>query len=679
MKNQKELTKQLNEYRNAYYNENKSLVSDEEYDSLFDTLKKMEEESGVIFANSPTQNVGYEVRSELKKVKHNHPMLSLGKTKSENEIVDFFSKDGVDREVVGMLKMDGLTCSLKYENGELVSAETRGNGEIGEDILHNALVVYNIPKTIKTEETLVVDGEIIITQEDFEILKKENPEFKNSRNVASGSIRQLDSRIASKRRLSFVAWKMVSFGKKEPSENVFENKLLTNNFANNLFTLDCLGFTVTPYIVFYNNKSYLSSAIKKLKKIADDNGYPIDGLVFGFNDIAYGESLGMTSHHPNNQIAFKFYDEEVTTTLEDIEINMGKTGVLTPVAIFSPVEIDGTTVTRASLHNISMVEDLDLCIGDEITVYKANQIIPQIKENLDYNKPNRTPVMVKLNDRFSHCPFCNSKTEIRKDNNTKFLYCSNEKCNEKMLQYLSNYVSRNAMNIVGLSEETLFTLLENNKINSVKDIYSIKDYKDELVKIDGLGTRSVSKMLKNIEDSKNTTLERFLFAISIPLIGKSKAKTIANYLIENYKENASFKTFVDIIKDGFDLSTLQDIGEEIDKKIKEWVNSPSNKTLIEDIIYIEENYLVYPKEVKEIGDKLNGMTFVITGSLNVFSNRNEAKERIEQLGGKVSGSVSSKTSYLVNNDIESNSSKNKKAKELGVSIITENELLSMLE
>lgn len=678
MKNQKELTKLLNDYRNAYYNENKSLVSDKEYDALFDTLKRMEEESGVIFANSPTQNVGYKVKSELKKVKHNHPMLSLGKTKSENEIVNFFSKDGVDREVIGMLKMDGLTCSLKYENGELVSAETRGNGEIGEDILHNALVVYNIPKTIKTKETLVVDGEIIITQEDFEILKKENPEFKNSRNVASGSIRQLDSRIASKRRLSFVAWRMVSYGKKTLPD-AFANNLLSNNFANNLFTLDCLGFTVTPYIVFYNNKSYLSSVIKKLKKIADDYGYPIDGLVFGFNDIAYGESLGMTSHHPNNQIAFKFYDEEVTTTLEDIEINMGKTGVLTPVAIFSPVEIDGTTVTRASLHNISMVEDLDLCIGDEITVYKANQIIPQVKENLDYLKENRTPVMVELKDRFSHCPFCESKTEIRKDNNTKFLYCTNDKCNEKMLQYLSNYVSRNAMNIVGLSEETLFTLLQHNKINSVKDIYSIKDYKDELVKIDGLGTRSVSKMLQSIEDSKNTTLDRFLFAISIPLIGKSKAKIIANYLIANYKENASFKTFVDIVKSGFDLSVLQDIGEEIDKKIKEWLNSPTNETLINDIIYIEENYLVYPKEVKEVGDKLNGMTFVITGSLNVFSNRNEAKERIEQLGGKVSGSVSSKTSYLVNNDIESNSSKNKKAKELGVSIITENELLSMLE
>lgn len=677
MKNQKELTKLLNDYRNAYYNENKSLVSDKEYDALFDTLKRMEEESGVIFANSPTQNVGYEVKSELKKVKHNHPMLSLGKTKSENEIVNFFSKDGIDREVVGMLKMDGLTCSLKYENGELVSAETRGNGEIGEDILHNALVVYNIPKTIKTKETLVVDGEIIITQEDFEILKKENPEFKNPRNVASGSIRQLDSKIASKRRLSFVAWKMVSYSKKTLPD-AFANNLLSNNFANNLFTLDSLGFTVTPFITFTVDKYYLSHVIKRLKDCAEILGYPIDGLVFGFNDIAYGESLGMTSHHPNNQIAFKFYDEELTTTLEDIEINMGKTGVLTPVAIFSPVEIDGTTVTRASLHNISMVEDLDLCIGDEITVYKANQIIPQVKENLDYKKPNRTPVMIKLKDRFSHCPFCESETEIRKDNNTKFLYCTNDKCCEKMLQYLSNYVSRNAMNIVGLSEETLFTLLESNKIKSVKDIYSIKDYKDELVKIDGLGERSVSKMLKNIEDSKNTTLDRFLFAISIPLIGKSKAKIIANYLIANYKEKASFKTFVEIVKGGFNLSTLQDIGEEIDKKIKEWLNTPTNESLINDIIYIEENYLVYPKEVEEIGDTLKGKTFVITGSLNVFSNRNEAKDKIEKLGGKVSGSVSNKTGYLVNNDIESNSSKNKKAKDLGIPIITEEELLSML-
>ena len=670
MSNQKLLTKKLNDYRNAYYNENKSLISDEEYDSLFDMLKKMEEESGIIFANSPTQNVGYEVKSELKKVKHNHPMLSLGKTKSEKEIAKFFfQKDGIVREVVSMLKLDGLTCSLKYKNGELVSAETRGNGEIGEDVLHNALVVSNIPRTITLKETLVVDGEIIITKGDFEILKKENPDFKNPRNVASGSIRQLDSKIASKRRLSFVAWKMVSCNNKE---------VFTNNFATNLSTLDRLGFTVTPCVVFYNSKSYLSSAIKRLKKEAEDYGYPIDGLVFGFNDIAFGESLGMTSHHPNNQIAFKFYDEELTTTLKDIEINMGKTGVLTPVAIFSPVEIDGTTVTRASLHNISMVEDLDLCIGDEITVYKANQIIPQVKENLDYKKPNRTPVMIKLKDRFSHCPFCESETEIRKDNNTKFLYCNNDKCCEKMLQYLSNYVSRNAMNIVGLSEETLFALLYNNKINSVKDIYSIKDYKDELVKIDGLGERSVSKMLKNIEDSKNTTLDRFLFAISIPLIGKSKAKIIANYLIANYKEKASFKTFVEIVKGGFNLSTLQDIGEEIDKKIKEWLNTPTNESLINDIIYIEENYLEYPKEVEEIGDTLKGKTFVITGSLNVFSNRNEAKDKIERLGGKVSGSVSNKTSYLVNNDIESNSSKNKKAKDLGIPIITEEELLSML-
>lgn len=648
----KELVAVLNEHRDAYYNKQSPTISDYEYDQLFDELKRLEEKTGIVLSNSPTQTVGYEVKSELKKVTHNHPMLSLDKTKSIDDLKKFLG----DKNGILMLKLDGLTVSLRYVNGNLVSAETRGNGEIGEDILHNAKVFSNIPLRINYEGELIVDGEAIITYDTFERINANLPEgekYKNPRNLVSGSVRQLDSKIAAERNIKFVAWKMVKGSD-------------SNSFNKRLNILGDLGFEVTPRYIL--NREVIGEMIDCLKEGAERNGYPIDGMVLGYDDVAYGESLGATGHHLRSQMAFKFYDEEVETTLKGIDWTMGKTGVLTPTAIFEPVEIDGTTVERASLHNISILnETLGVTphVGQKIIVYKANQIIPQVL-SAD-KKPNYNDVMfIPLK-----CPICGGNTEIKQENNSQVLICANDNCKGKLLGKLVHFVSKNAMNIDGLSEATLEKFINKGWLNSFKDVMNIKDYYYLIAALDGFGAKSARKLIDAIEESKNTTLDRFIYSLCIPLIGRSASKTISQYF------DGSFERFYNEgCLDYFVFENLEGFGFEMSCSMRQYLNT--NIKMIKELADIL-TFEVPKKESVPKNINLVGKTFVITGSLNTFANRDAAKEQIEALGGKVSSSVSAKTSYLVNNDINSTSGKNKKAKELGVPIITEDELVNMMK
>lgn len=644
----KELTKELNRYRNSYYNDSKSLISDYEYDNLYDELEKLENESGISFANSPTKTVGFEVKSELKKVKHSHPMLSLDKTKSVEELKRFIGNN----DYVLSCKMDGLTILLTYEDGFLVKAETRGNGEIGEDVTHNAKVFENIPLTIPHKGHFEVEGEAIITYDDFEKINDkllEENKYKNPRNLASGSVRQLDSKISSQRHLKFVAWKV-------PTN-------ISNCFSDNLNYLNKLGFTVVPYVAT-NDTEHLEWLIEDRKLCAKKLSYPIDGLVLTHDDIKYGESLGMTGHHPKHSIAFKFYDEEVVTALKDIEWSMGKSGNLTPVAIFEPVEIDGTIVERASVHNISILTKLDLQIGDEITVYKSNMIIPQIRENL--SAKNRESY-VKIP---AFCPICNSSTEIKQDNDSKVLICTNPSCKGKLLGRLSHFTSKKAMDIDGLSEETLKKFIELGWLNNISDIYNLPEHFDELSKMNGFGKKSVQKLKSSIEKSKNVDLQHFIVALSIPNIGTAQSKILA-------KEFQTWEEFYNAGIGNYDFSKLESFGEVLNNNIHTWFKTMYTedgiKELLEKIKFKTEN------NINNESNLLKDKTFVITGSLEHYKNRSELQTIIESFGGKVSGSVSKNTFALINNDINSNSSKNKKARDLGVEIISEKDFNELIQ
>lgn len=643
----KELTKELNKYRDSYYNDSKSLISDYEYDNLYDELQKLEDETGLSFANSPTKTVGFEVKSELKKIKHSHPMLSLDKTKSVEELIKFIGNN----DYVLSCKMDGLTILLTYKDGFLVKAETRGNGEIGEDVTHNAKVFENIPLTIPHKGHFEVEGEAIITYDDFEKINdklSEDTKYKNPRNLASGSVRQLDSKIASQRHLKFVAWKV-------PTN-------ISNCFSDNLNYLNKLGFTVVPYVAT-NDTEHLEWLIEDRKLCAKKLSYPIDGLVLTHDDIKYGESLGMTGHHPKHSIAFKFYDEEVVTALKDIEWSMGKSGNLTPVAIFEPVEIDGTIVERASVHNISILTKLDLQIGDEITVYKSNMIIPQIRENL--SAKNRESY-VKIP---AFCPICNSSTEIKQDNDSKVLICTNPSCKGKLLGRLSHFVSKKGMNIDGLSEETLKKFIDLGWLNNIFGIYNLPVHFDELSKMDGFGARSVKKLQDAIEKSKTVDLQHFIVALSIPNIGTSQSKELLK----------RFKTWEKFEKAGFgsyNFANIEGFGSVLNKNIHTWFNTMWNEDKIGELVKIIA-FATDDNSAKS--DKLNGKTFVITGSLTHYPNRDTLKSAIESMGGKVSGSVNKNTFALINNNVNSTSSKNKKAKDLGVQIITEEQFIELVK
>ena len=579
---------------------------------------------------------------KLEKSVHNHPMLSLDKTKDWNAFVQYFDY----HSVVGMLKLDGLTCTLHYQNGNLIGAETRGNGQEGEDILHNALVVKNIPNRIDYQEELVIDGEIICTIQDFEPFKNE---YANPRNFAAGSIRLLDSNECAKRNLRFYAWNLVKGG--------------YNLHIENLSLLSRLGFTVVPWTagLDWDTRDYL-------EQVAREDGLPIDGLVGRFNDIEYGKSLGKTEHHFKNGIAYKRKDDTYKTELIDIDWTVGKSGQITPTAIFKPIEIDGTTVERASVHNISILTKLDLHIGDTIEVYKANQIIPQVKRNVSADErqalgkePNY--IVIPLT-----CPICGGATEIKQDNDSQVLLCTNDNCKGKLLGKLTHFVSKNAMNIDGISESTLEKFIELGWLNDFKDIYHLKDHYDEMVNLEGFGETSVNKLLNAIEASQDATLDRFLYSLSIPLIGKSASKTIAKYFDGDFER---FYTECCILK--FNFSILDDFGEAMNESMNKYLN----KNFIK--IGVLSRYINFAElQTTSNSNNLEGKIFCITGSLEHFTNRDEAKEKIESLGGKVSGSVSAKTNYLVCNEI-SDSSKCKKAQSLGIKIINEEKLIEMLK
>lgn len=647
----KELTKMLNGYRNAYYNESESIISDYEYDKLYDELEKLENETGLSFANSPTKTVGFQVKSELEKIKHSHPMLSLDKTKS----VDDLRKFAGDKDCILSLKMDGLTCLLTYENGGLVQAETRGNGDIGELITHNANVFENIPLTIEYKGHFEIEGEAIITYDDFEKINKVLPEdkkYKNPRNLVSGSVRQLDNRIAAQRHIKFVAWKV-------PTE------VCSNSFLNRLKYAKELGFEIVPLFTYSgksSDKENLPKMIESLKTKAHNYGYPIDGLVMTYNDIQYGESLGLTGHHPRHSVAYKFYDEEFETTLKSIEWTMGKSGCLTPTAVFEPVEIDGTIVERASLHNMSIFKDLELSHGDTITVFKANQIIPQVSDNLDRTLTN-------LCVPPSTCPICGGKTEIIKDNDTEVLMCSNPNCKGKLLGKLSAFVSRNKMNIDGLSEETLSKFIARGWLTCFSDIYKLKDYYIHMINMSGFGRKSIDKLIDSIEKSRSVELNRLIAALSIPGVGDSTAKDISKHC------EYDFDTFVMRLIDKYNWSVIDGIGEKTSQQINEWIDDSGNR---EDFRKLLQTIIPVNLNTNDNTDQsLAGKNFVVTGDVTQFKNRKELQKFIESKGGKVTGSVTSKTNWLINNDVESTSSKNKKARELGIPIISEKDFLEM--
>lgn len=635
--------RELNAASEAYYNSDKPIMSDYEFDCKFDELKRLEEETGIVLSNSPTQNVGYDIVSNLEKTTHSHPMLSLGKTKSVDDLIKFSS----GKDCVISLKMDGLTVLNTYENGKLQKSETRGNGEIGEVITHNAKVFEDFPINIPFDRKFEIEGEAIITKEDFECINT-NGEYKTCRNLASGSVRQLDSKIAKDRHVHFVAWK-VPFG--------------LTTYTEGFRIAKEYGFEVVPYVTYNSSTDNINEKIEQLKTIANEKSYPIDGLVISYNNVEYGKSLGMTGHHPKHSLAFKFYDEESVSRLKDIEWSMGKVGSLTPVAIFDPIGIDGTQVERASLHNVSILKELELGIGDEITVIKANQVIPQIKENLTRSNTYEIPII---------CPICGSTTEIVKDNDSEVLMCTNEECKGRLLGKLTHAVSRDALNIDGLSESTIEKFINLGWLKSIRDIYDLSNHEKEMKTLDGFGSRSVEKLLNSIEKSRNTNLEKFLYALSIPLMGKSASKMISNAVDRSFKE--FMRTMV--ITDSEYFRYIPGIGDALIDSLDDFFNKNCS-----EIMKLSKELTFAKKESalqESSSQRLSGKTFCITGSLNHFYNRRVAKEKIENHGGKVTGSVTSKTDYLVNNDIESSSSKSKKAKELGVPIISEENLISML-
>lgn len=645
----KDLVKQLNEYRDSYYNEARPVVSDAAYDKLFDELSELEKETGVVYANSPTQTVGYVVKSELEKVKHSHPMLSLDKTKSVDDLVKFAG----EKDCILSLKMDGLTCLLTYENGELVQGETRGDGEVGELITHNAKVFDNIPLTIDYKGHFEIEGEAIITYDDFNKINEflsDDKKYKNPRNLASGSVRQLDSKIASQRHIKFIAWKV-------PTE------VASNSFINRLQYAAELGFDTVPFLPIRGNSNaeFINIVIEQLQRRANEKSFPIDGLVATYNDITYGESLGMTGHHPKHSIAFKFYDEEVETVLKNIEWSMGKIGSLTPVAIFDPVEIDGTMVERASLHNVSILTKLDLQIGDTIIVYKANQIIPQVKENLSAKDRESAYIQIP-----SQCPVCESSTQIVKENDSEVLMCTNPHCKGKLLGRVSHFVSKKGMDISGLSEETIKKFIELGWITEITDVYNLERHYDRLSTMSGFGKKSVDKLRKSIENSKTVRLDKFITSLSIPGIGTSQSRELA-------KVFNTWDDFRDASVGLYNFTQINGFGDVLNNNIHSW---------FKDMCGIADNLASLmtfeAKEKQNADNSLDGKSFVVTGKVFRFKNRDEVKTEIEKRGGKVTGSVTKSTYALINNDIESNSSKNKKAKELDVQIINEDQLIEML-
>lgn len=637
----RDLIDTLNLYT-KYYDEGNPKISDTEWDNLYFKLVALENKYNIYFEDSPTQRINYQVVSKLNKVEHDHPMLSLDKTKSIDAIKSFIG----NKDYIAMAKMDGLTCSLTYENGKLVKAETRGNGLVGEDILHNALQVKNIPNKINYKNRLVVDGEIICTYNNF---KNFESEYKNPRNFASGSIRLLDSKESSMRKLSFVAWDIIQ-GFEE--EQTLHSKLWRLH--------ECYNFDIVPYRCEKNKE--IKELVTIIQKDCKELGYPIDGLVFKYDLVEEYNMAGRTDHHFKGGLAYKFYDEEYETTLKDIEWTMGRTGQLTPVAILEPINIDGTEVSRASLHNISIIKELGINhYNCKVSVYKANQIIPQISQVVADDSQEVIVYPYK-------CPICGGDTSIHKDNDSEVLFCDNPKCEGKLINIIDHFCSKKGLDIKGLSKITVEKLINWGWINSVSDIYKLQQWKKEWENKPGFGTKSVSNILQSISESTNCNLESVIAAAGIPLIGRTVAKDIS-------AKFPTYNQFREAVKGNFDFSELNNFGYEMNKSLKNFDYT--------ELDYIVENFLTIKENKQEDKQqKLKGLTFCITGKLinkDKWKNRDELSTFIISLGGKVVGAVSPHIDYLINNDINSTSAKNNRAKELGKQIIDEQTFIDMFD
>lgn len=651
IKRMKELIGILNQASYAYYAKDTEIMSNYEYDALYDELVALEEETGMVLSNSPTVSVGYEAVDELPKERHEKPMLSLAKTKSREELRDWLN----GKEALLSWKLDGLTIVLTYQDGELLKAVTRGNGEIGEVITNNARVFKNIPHRIAFKGRLILRGEAVITYSDFEKMNAEisdeEAKYKNPRNLCSGSVRQLNNEITAKRNVRLFAFNLVEAIESDGTPVDF-----ANDRENQYLFLKKQGFDVVEY--FRVNQDNIMERIEYFAQTISGYDVPSDGLVLTLCDLAYSASLGRTAKFPRDSIAFKWADETAETTLLEIEWSPSRTGLINPVAIFEPVELEGTTVSRASVHNLSIMEELQLGIGDRIKVYKANMIIPQIAENL--TKSGKMTIPQK-------CPVCGMPTEVRKEIDTKTLVCPNPDCEAKKIKSFTLLVSRDALNIDGLSEATLEKFIAKGFIHSFADIFRLNRFEDEITQMEGFGAKSFQNLMDALEQAKNTTLPRYLYAIGIAGIGVANAKVLCKAFDNDFEKmkSATREEFAEV--DG--------IGEVLADGIVSYFSDEKKARNAQELY--EQLHIEKPEQ-NDNEQIFAGMTFVITGNVYHYANRNEVKEVIEQRGGKVAGSVSTKTNYLINNDVASTSGKNKKAKELGIPIISEDDFIAML-
>lgn len=640
----KQLVKQLQEASRAYYAENREIISNFEYDRLYDELVELENKTGVILSNSPTVTVGYEAVEELPKERHESPMLSLGKTKDREELKNWLQGN----PALLSWKLDGLTVVLTYYAGKLAKAITRGNGEIGEVITNNARTFKNLPISIAYQGELVIRGEAVISYSDFERINAEIPEadakYKNPRNLCSGSVRQLNNEVTDKRNVHFYAFSLVK------ADGVdFENSR-----EKQFLFLKEQGFEVVEYKMV--TPDTILEEISYFEKKIDTYDIPSDGLVLSYEDIAYGRSLGRTAKFPRDSIAFKWADELRETTLQEIEWSPSRTGLINPVAIFEPVELEGTTVSRASVHNISILRALKLGIGDRITVYKANMIIPQIAENLTGSDSVEVPAT---------CPVCSGATEIRSINDTESLYCTNPECAAKKIKAFTLFVSRDAMNMDGLSEATLEKFIARGFIHEFADLFHLSDYEEEITQMEGFGKKSYQNLISSIEKARITTLPKVIYGLGIANIGLVNAKMLCNHFSHDLDSLICAKTE--------DLSNIEGVGEVIATAFTDYMGQPEH---VENLRKLCAELTIEVPKVDEESQNLKGLTFVVTGSLNHYASRNDLKDEIEKRGGKVAGSVTGKTECLINNDVTSSSAKNKKAKELQVPILSEDDFIA---
>ena len=646
-KRMQELVELLNRARRAYEQEDTEIMSNYEYDRLYDELEGLERELGTTLASSPTVNVGYEVLSELPKERHEKPMLSLDKTKDVEQLKSFLG----EQKAVISWKMDGLTIVLTYQNGRLQKAVTRGNGEVGEVITNNAKVFRNLPLQIPYQGELILRGEAVIGYKDFERINEQiedvDARYKNPRNLCSGSVRQLNNAITARRNVKFFAFTLV---KADGAE--FENSRMQQ-----LSWLEKQGFEVVEHHLA--DRASIEEEVAWFSEQIVRNDFPSDGLVLVYDDIAYGQSLGTTAKFPRDSYAFKWADEIRETTLLEIEWSPSRTGLINPVAIFEPVELEGTTVSRASVHNISIMEDLELGVGDVIQVYKANMIIPQIAENLTRSGVKDIPQV---------CPVCGGATKIQMENETKTLYCTNPECQAKHLKSFALFVSRDAMNIEGLSEATLEKFIGEGFIRDFTDIYHLDRYEETIKTLEGFGEKSYAKLITSVENSRSTTMPKVIYSLGIANIGLSNAKMICR-AFDNDPQRMMQATVEELVD-------IQGVGEVIARTFVDYFSDETHRDLFKRLL---QEVKLQKEEGEESAQIFENMNFVITGSVEHFANRREVKEIIESRGGKVTGSVTGKTNYLINNDVQSASSKNKKAKELNVPIISESQFLEMLE